>query len=410
MAVDISQYVSQFGKRGTGNPGAGIGYGLRAREMRNRNRMAEQQRQDEMQQRNRMAQADLKARQEAFMTDLTQTLESLPPEQRPQAWTGGMQRAAAENWDMDGIPMQWQEGMLPVLQGRFGVAAPGAESEQGPRFGTINPRDYTAESLAQYQQSGDFRDLQRYESQRSVDIGGVPHRFDPASGGWYPAEVNPGGGAAGGSPGGEPQPGAGGDRRQITAEDVAQNEAERAAAVTKAQQAAKSEVDKASVQPKVRSAALAAKAKVDRLSDLFDSVSSRVSNWTAGPGAALANIPASDARDLRADLDTIKANMGFAELQEMRDNSPTGGALGQVTEREIAFLQALVSNLEQSQSPEQLRRNLATAKQAVMDSWGRVSAAYEQQYGTPLAGAPAGDGQAAPKSQQQTSAVNWGDL
>lgn len=102
-----------------------------------------------------------------------------------------------------------------------------------PRFGTINPRDYTAESLAQYQQSGDFRDLQRYESQRSVNIGGVPHRFDPATGGWYPAEVTPGGGASG----------AGGDRRQITAEDVAKNEAERAAAVTKAQQEAKKQAE-----------------------------------------------------------------------------------------------------------------------------------------------------------------------
>jgi hypothetical protein len=54
----------------------------------------------------------------------------------------------------------------------------------------------------------------------------------------------------------------------------------------------------------------------------------------------------------------VKANAGFDRLQEMRNNSPTGGALGQVSEREIAFLQSTIGNLEQSQSADQLRQNL----------------------------------------------------
>ena len=37
-------------------------------------------------------------------------------------------------------------------------------------------------------------------------------------------------------------------------------------------------------------------------------------------------------------LDTIKANVGFGELQKMRDNSPTGGALGQVSQMELDLL------------------------------------------------------------------------
>ena len=53
-------------------------------------------------------------------------------------------------------------------------------------------------------------------------------------------------------------------------------------------------------------------------------------------------------------LTTIKANLGFDRLQQMRDQSPTGGALGQVAVQELASLQATVASLDQLQSPTQL--------------------------------------------------------
>lgn len=80
---------------------------------------------------------------------------------------------------------------------------------------------------------------------------------------------------------------------------------------------------------------------------------------TTGPGGALLqNIPGTQARDLRALIDTVKSNVGFDKLQAMRDASPTGGALGQVSEKENALLQSTIGNLEQSQSRDQLRDNL----------------------------------------------------
>lgn len=78
----------------------------------------------------------------------------------------------------------------------------------------------------------------------------------------------------------------------------------------------------------------------------------------AGAGSLLSALPESAARDFQAKLDTIKANLGFEELQRMRDASPTGGALGQVSEREINFLQAMQGNLDAAQSPEQLMKVL----------------------------------------------------
>lgn len=84
-----------------------------------------------------------------------------------------------------------------------------------------------------------------------------------------------------------------------------------------------------------------------------------VGNTTAGFGAFAANMPATDARNLAAKLETIKANLGFDRLQQMREQSPTGGALGAVAVQELTALQSTVSSLDQKQSPAQLRASLA---------------------------------------------------
>jgi hypothetical protein len=75
---------------------------------------------------------------------------------------------------------------------------------------------------------------------------------------------------------------------------------------------------------------------------------------TAGVGGVLSNVPATEARNLSSKLLTIKANLGFDRLQQMRDQSPTGGALGSVAQQELAALQATVASLDQMQSPAQL--------------------------------------------------------
>ena len=80
---------------------------------------------------------------------------------------------------------------------------------------------------------------------------------------------------------------------------------------------------------------------------------------TAGPGSALSRVPGTDARDLSAKLETVKANLGFDRLQQMRDMSPTGGALGAVAVQELIALQSTVASLDQGQSPSQLKKSLA---------------------------------------------------
>lgn len=84
----------------------------------------------------------------------------------------------------------------------------------------------------------------------------------------------------------------------------------------------------------------------------------RANDWTTGWGSVLANVPSTDARGLRGDLVTIKANLGFDELQAMRAASPTGGALGQVAVQELEALQATLGALDQAQDDTDVRRNL----------------------------------------------------
>ena len=79
---------------------------------------------------------------------------------------------------------------------------------------------------------------------------------------------------------------------------------------------------------------------------------------TTGPGSLLSKVPGTDARDLQAKLDTVKANLGFDRLQQMREMSPTGGALGAVAVQELIALQSTVASLDQAQSGKELKRSL----------------------------------------------------
>jgi hypothetical protein len=81
--------------------------------------------------------------------------------------------------------------------------------------------------------------------------------------------------------------------------------------------------------------------------------------WRTGIAAQLLrDVGGTGAFDLNQTITTIRANIGFDRLQKMREESPTGGALGQVTERELANLQAVLGSLDTAQSAEQLVANL----------------------------------------------------
>lgn len=88
---------------------------------------------------------------------------------------------------------------------------------------------------------------------------------------------------------------------------------------------------------------------------------------TGAVGAVTSVVPGTASHDVSNLLDTIRSHIGFDALNAMRQQSPTGGALGQVTERELELLQRTAGSVEQSQSPEQFRRNLERLRRQYLE-------------------------------------------
>lgn len=97
-------------------------------------------------------------------------------------------------------------------------------------------------------------------------------------------------------------------------------------------------------------------------------------NTTGLVGNYLSKIPGTAAHDLSTQIDTIEAAVGFDRLQAMRDASPTGGALGQVSERELALLSASLGSLKQSQSKEQFLRTLESVERHYLSAVAAIQA------------------------------------
>ena len=96
-------------------------------------------------------------------------------------------------------------------------------------------------------------------------------------------------------------------------------------------------------------------------------------------GNVLRDWAGTDAADVSALLDTIGANISFDKLNQMRAMSKTGGALGNVTERELELLSAVLGSVKQSQSPEQLIRNMQRLEQ----TFSEVVHGPQGRYGGP---------------------------
>ncbi len=102
---------------------------------------------------------------------------------------------------------------------------------------------------------------------------------------------------------------------------------------------------------------------IDRAIDLIDT-----EEWATGVKGAFVRDygsflgAGSPAVDLQAALVSIKANIGFDRLQQMREESPTGGALGQVAVQELEALQSTLGSLDPRQSPELIKESLENVR------------------------------------------------
>jgi len=76
----------------------------------------------------------------------------------------------------------------------------------------------------------------------------------------------------------------------------------------------------------------------------------------------------SPAFELQQHLSSIKSNISIDQLQQMREASPTGGALGQVPVQQQEFLMSVLGSLSPSLPPEVLKENLNDVYNIYLDS------------------------------------------
>lgn len=114
-------------------------------------------------------------------------------------------------------------------------------------------------------------------------------------------------------------------------------------------------------------------------------------NWfrTGTVGGMSKEWPGFPSYNLDKDLDTLKARTAFEELAAMRRSSPSGGALGAISEGEMRLLQASEANLDVGQGEEQLDKNLdrmrrtATGRTQGLDASNPITLTTENQKSIP---------------------------
>lgn len=123
-------------------------------------------------------------------------------------------------------------------------------------------------------------------------------------------------------------------------------------------------------------------ASMDRLS----TATNEILNHPGLPGVtglrgAIPNIPGTDAANAAALLTTLKSQVSFGVLQDMRNNSKTGGALGAVSDKEISFLQSNLAALEKAQSLDQFKTQLGNIIKYTEGAKDRMRGAYNLKHG-----------------------------
>lgn len=139
----------------------------------------------------------------------------------------------------------------------------------------------------------------------------------------------------------------------------------------------KMEAEKQAMQPKALNAFNTMRADTESLVDK----TTRAQNQSNRTNTGLIGQFSPTGLNLNATLQTIKADAGFGYLQEMRNNSPTGGALGQVSNQEIGLLQSARENVTRAQSEAQLDEALQNYAEVKQRGLLNVRQAYITDYG-----------------------------
>ena len=147
-------------------------------------------------------------------------------------------------------------------------------------------------------------------------------------------------------------------------------------------QLARLNVKKQINQPKEKALLVNAESNFDRMIEEAEAIKNHPSlGMATGMTSPMSRIPGTGAKNVSSRLNTLKSKTGFSVLQEMRANSPTGGALGQVSDRENQMLQENISSLDQGQSTKDIKDSLDRVINYAKGAKARLRQAYNDYYG-----------------------------
>lgn len=251
-----------------------------------------------------------------------------------------------------------------------GLSMIGPEFGLGGNQGPASLQEFNAYQQMSPADRSTFMNIKR--AQQTFDVGGTRYGM-PTQGGQSEALVSP--------------------------ETVAQNAASKASAIKTAQDTATAQVDRTMNQPKALAKLSSARLAAGNVIDAINDAKAATNLGTTGLlGAVASKVPGSDAYDLTKTVETVRANLGFDRLQQMRDESPTGGALGQVAVQELSALQATVSSLDTKQSPDQLMKSLGKIEMHYQNYLDVLQKSYDSAYSS------------AKPVQSGGASVNWSDM
>lgn len=142
---------------------------------------------------------------------------------------------------------------------------------------------------------------------------------------------------------------------------------------------AKNLAERENVQPQ---ATFAVKSAIGNLDGAIKQVDSLLNhkglNSIVGPIAGRTPNLRGDSTNAQSILDSLKSQISTQVLSSMREASKTGGAVGNVTEKEWPRLEAQLGALSQAQTFDQFKENLNDVKSTM----GRIRSTYVEEYET----------------------------
>lgn len=135
-------------------------------------------------------------------------------------------------------------------------------------------------------------------------------------------------------------------------------------------------------QPEAQLKVETAVANLDALRDEVRKLKSMpgLSSATGAWQSRLPNVWQSTA-DADSSINNIKGKAATSALQAMRDASRTGGAVGNVTEKEWPILESMIGNLDRSQGDKLFVERLNELEKYTEDAKARIISAHQRAYG-----------------------------